>query len=297
MQKIKQTIISLLLVLLPALLLLHSLSAVFIVSSDVGDAGYEKKLQSFLNNLEKSLDIGACLSYNVKCHSVRFDQTNGTFEYKKASCCYFDGGLMLLTSQDSMYTLTLRLGQNLTNEIEVQFGATVVAAQLPASVPGYTLVGWYTDSEFQNEFISRVVDGDFELFAMLVPNALIREFTVRLVSSIDHFVDGEYFLGEVFEFNVFEGDIFEFPNMTRAGYVLIGWYRDRQLRNRFDQNTAITGDITLYARWANENSCAAMCGSVDWQDAGLIGLVLAVVAAGMAIMMRKKRFKKDKRLN
>lgn len=39
------------------------------------------------------------------------------------------------------------------------------------------------------------------------------------------------------------------PELTRTGYTLAGWYTDEALTNKFSFNTAITKDITLYAKW------------------------------------------------
>lgn len=40
------------------------------------------------------------------------------------------------------------------------------------------------------------------------------------------------------------------PNApSKAGYTFGGWYKDAALKNRYDFNTAVTADITLYAKW------------------------------------------------
>lgn len=38
---------------------------------------------------------------------------------------------------------------------------------------------------------------------------------------------------------------------TRSGYTFIGWYTEANGGQKFDFNTAITGNITLYANWIN----------------------------------------------
>lgn len=40
----------------------------------------------------------------------------------------------------------------------------------------------------------------------------------------------------------------KFP-LTREGYVFDGWYTDEQLKKEFSFDTALTGNITLYAKW------------------------------------------------
>lgn len=38
-------------------------------------------------------------------------------------------------------------------------------------------------------------------------------------------------------------------NPVREGYTFIGWYTDKDYKNKYDFNTKITSDITLYAKW------------------------------------------------
>ncbi len=40
---------------------------------------------------------------------------------------------------------------------------------------------------------------------------------------------------------------------TRNGYIFMGWYTDKECLTKFDFNTPITADITLYAKWVKNN--------------------------------------------
>ena len=40
---------------------------------------------------------------------------------------------------------------------------------------------------------------------------------------------------------------------TKSGYVFDGWYSDANLEHEYDFNSAITGDLTLYAKWHQLN--------------------------------------------
>ena len=46
-----------------------------------------------------------------------------------------------------------------------------------------------------------------------------------------------------------EEDIIELPRPTKKGYMFGGWYKDKELNNRFWDETPINSDITLYASW------------------------------------------------
>ena len=39
------------------------------------------------------------------------------------------------------------------------------------------------------------------------------------------------------------------PTSSKEGYTLVGWYTDEALTNEYDFATAVTEDITLYAKW------------------------------------------------
>ena len=40
---------------------------------------------------------------------------------------------------------------------------------------------------------------------------------------------------------------------TRNGYIFMGWYTDAEGATKFDFNTPITENITLYAKWVKDN--------------------------------------------
>ncbi len=44
-----------------------------------------------------------------------------------------------------------------------------------------------------------------------------------------------------------------FPNVTKSGYTLEGWYTDRYYKTPFSANSAIYGNVTLYAKWVAAN--------------------------------------------
>lgn len=52
------------------------------------------------------------------------------------------------------------------------------------------------------------------------------------------------------------------PAPTKDGYTFVGWYSDEELTQAFDFLTAITEDITLYAKWYND-ACSS---SQEWYD-------------------------------
>jgi len=61
-----------------------------------------------------------------------------------------------------------------------------------------------------------------------------------------------------FIFNLY--DIKKYLIPTKSGYEFIGWYSDKDLTNKFDYDTILTQDITLYARWSKNISHSTIDG-------------------------------------
>ena len=51
---------------------------------------------------------------------------------------------------------------------------------------------------------------------------------------------------------VVKGKTTSAPTVVRSGYLLDGWYTEKDLINKFDFDTPITKNISLYAKWEEE---------------------------------------------
>ena len=60
-----------------------------------------------------------------------------------------------------------------------------------------------------------------------------------------------------------ENRIFEPNNPTREGYNFLGWYEDKDLINKFDFNTKIIENTTLYAQWEKLNNYELKGNSIE----------------------------------
>ncbi|MDF2988961.1 MAG: beta-propeller protein methanol dehydrogenase, partial [Eubacterium sp.] len=59
--------------------------------------------------------------------------------------------------------------------------------------------------------------------------------------------------------SVLSGEKITLPSVpTFAGYIFMGWYTDKELTTEFNQNTPITSNITLYAKWNGWNKPVIM---------------------------------------
>ena len=86
-------------------------------------------------------------------------------------------------------------------------------------------------------------------------------------------------------------------NPTASGWTFKGWYKEAACTNAYDFSTAVTGNITLYAKWAKDSGGSS--GSPKTGDNSHLGLWLAlsVVSAGgviaLGVYSRKRRKKAE----
>lgn len=100
----------------------------------------------------------------------------------------------------------------------------------------YTFAGWYNGNE-KFDFTT-VPTGDVTLTAKWN----INQYTVKFVSDYGSFADQTVEHGETIKTDKLTIPIVE-------GYTFGGWYADEAHKTKFDFNTPITGNTTVYAKW------------------------------------------------
>ena len=108
------------------------------------------------------------------------------------------------------------------------------------SLVGHTFDGWYTDSQFADgtkvTAIAHGSTGNKDLYAKWTPVPC----TITFVSD-----DG----ATVSPITQNYGTLVTEPKPDRENYRFEGWFTDSDFKNAFDFNVAITGNVTLYAKW------------------------------------------------
>lgn len=110
---------------------------------------------------------------------------------------------------------------------------------------GHQFEGWYTTEDFQDgtEFdFNQTIDDDVKLYAKWS----VKDMTVKLEPN-----DGS----KMNDVKVPFGSTMNEPTLkTREGYTFDGWYttKDFQENTKFDFSKAVEDDLTLYAKW-NQN--------------------------------------------
>jgi uncharacterized repeat protein (TIGR02543 family) len=102
---------------------------------------------------------------------------------------------------------------------------------------GYSLSGWYLDSEFTQPYTFRTMPAEnITLYAKWIAQFVVT-FDTNGGNNLDYiYVDPNNKLSIL-------------PTPSREGYAFGGWYKDSALLIALDFNTIIDSDMTLYAKW------------------------------------------------
>lgn len=128
----------------------------------------------------------------------------------------------------------------------------------PAEPPkeNHTFAGWYNGDE-KEKF-------DFDADTTNAPNVLnlvakwdINKYTVKFVSDYGSFANQTIEYGETI-------DTGKLIIPTVEGFTFDGWYADKTYNTKFDFNTSITSNTTVYAKWtANDYKVSFVTEHVD----------------------------------
>ena len=151
-----------------------------------------------------------------------------------------------LTSDITLYanweilTYTVKFESNGGSEVEsqkVDYNEKATQPSNPTKTD-YNFAGWYSDSELTSQFnFNTAITANITLYAKWT----MKTYTVTFNSNGGTFVSPKI---------VNHGETVTQPsNPTKTGNTFAGWYNDSALTSQFNFSTAITSDITLYAKW------------------------------------------------
>lgn len=137
------------------------------------------------------------------------------------------------------YTVTFdSQGGSAVSAQTVKEGEKVAEPAAPTKA-GVVFGGWYTSTDYAKawDFDKSVVTEDITLYARWAS----KTFTVSFDTNGGTPIESQ----EVAE----GGLIANLPIPVKDGSAFAGWYTDKGLTTKFNENTPITGNTTLYAKW------------------------------------------------
>ena len=142
-----------------------------------------------------------------------------------------------VSEPESTYNIEFNTnGGNIISGQTVTGGNTITKPADPTK-SGYIFKGWYSDISLQNAYdFTSIVTDNMTLYAKW-NNTYKVEFQTNGGNKIED---------QIIE----NGGIVSKPaDPTRARSTFIGWFSDSQLKEPYDFSSAVTKDITIYARW------------------------------------------------
>jgi uncharacterized repeat protein (TIGR02543 family) len=132
-------------------------------------------------------------------------------------------------------------GGSSVNNQTVNYNATATSPVAPTKT-GYTFGGWYSDAGLTSAFnFSTAITANTTLYAKWTINTYTVSFNSNGGTSVG---------SQTVNYNTTATS----PTApTKTGYTFWGWYSDAGLTATFSFSSAITANITLYAKW-NINS-------------------------------------------
>lgn len=126
-------------------------------------------------------------------------------------------------------------------DLTVDTGSRISAPTATPSREHYQFAGWYADldEDAAFDFENNSVISNLTLYAKWTPNSYTATFNTDGGSTVE---------AQTVAYT--ENAKFTKPtDPTKAHYDFGGWYSDEGLKTAYSFNTAVTGNVTLYAKW------------------------------------------------
>ena len=157
-----------------------------------------------------------------------------------------------VTKNTILYAKWEKVSVQYTLDFETNGGSAVVSQKVtednfaikPAdpTKAGYEFVGWYTDAVFSTpwNFTTDKVTENTILYAKW--EKVVAQYTVNFETNGGSAIPSQKVTDKA--------KVTKPTNPTKAGYILIGWYKDETLNIPWDFDIdVITENLTLYAKW------------------------------------------------
>ena len=151
------------------------------------------------------------------------------------------------------------------------------AISLPADPTknGYIFDGWYWDEDVWSRpftaesLLTEKLTADMSVYAKWINEDITKRYYTVTFNSFGG--------SDVESASVLYGKTFAEPTKpTKAGYVLVGWYKEADLTTKWNFATdVVTEDITLYAKWVDESD-ATGSDIIAAEGFGINGNVLSI---------------------
>ncbi len=188
------------------------------------------------------------LDLEAGTYVITTPKADGDFGSLKINTIYYEektSGLVEVT--DEYVTVGYNTdGVETVEATKIKKGTTL--SELPqVTKSGYKLAGWYTDSNYKNEFdINKSIDSNLVLYAKWEKLTEDDKVTVSFVLNVNN--------EKIDSIELVKGNTINLPSKNINGYRFVGWYTDSNMTTSFVASQAITSNITLYGKYVKQYS-------------------------------------------
>ena len=151
--------------------------------------------------------------------------------------------------EDARHIVTFEMnGHGTAPEEQRVIDGNTVSKPTDPTAEGWTFDGWYADATFSVAFdFNTAINADTTIYAKWTKNT---PPTTTYTVTFDMNGHGTQIAAQT----VKEGEKASKPaNPTASGYTFGGWYADATCSTKFDFNSAITANTTVYAKWTKNS--------------------------------------------
>lgn len=151
-----------------------------------------------------------------------------------------------MVTRRNAYTVTFdNNGKGVTPEAQTIIEGKM-ASEPTLTAEGYTFDGWYTDESLTDKYdFNAPVTRNLTLYAKWTSTSTpTEEFTVKFVTN-GHGTQPQ-------DQKIQKGNKATEPNLSEIGYKFEGWYTDSTLQNKYNFDSEVNSNLTLYAKWTPE---------------------------------------------
>lgn len=196
--------------------------------------------------INPNIDMAKDIEYEIKDTSIASIDEEGNIKPNKLGettihiISYYDGyeNEVKLSLYKEKYKITFESnGGSIIEPIEGYKGDIITEPEHPTK-KYYKFAGWYIDKELTNKFIfDKMPEENVTIYAKWDKYKTTITFNSNKGSSVNSITN-------------YAGDKVNIPtNPIKEGYKFDGWYKEKELKNKYVFDVMPEKDITLYAKW------------------------------------------------
>lgn len=152
-----------------------------------------------------------------------------------------------------------------TKSNEYDYGTALNFTAAPTPAEKYEVEGWYSDVAGNTKIAA--ASNTYNAGTLSAATNVYVKFKVRsdwqwtVTYNTDKLADGN----KTWTAGVLQNTVATDPQLTKDGYICC-WYTDAACTQKYNFNTPVTADITLYGKWVEYAGCIFFKNNVGWEN-------------------------------